>query len=95
MIVPVVSRRVVDDDPAMHHVTAQEFEVALSLRDGSGETWVYLGAGPNEYVEVSLGTAVDLLRVLEATVWWGRDFRSDAMVDDDIRPPAAGLDPGG
>ncbi|SJM59441.1 hypothetical protein [Gulosibacter sp. 10] len=43
----------------------EEYEIGLSRADGSTETWVYIGAGPGEYLEVSVESARRLIAALQ------------------------------
>lgn len=61
---PVVSRRHDRVDPAARAVRAREYEVGLSRRDGAAETWIYVGAGPDEYLEVASSSCAPLLDAL-------------------------------
>ncbi|MDJ1372345.1 hypothetical protein C7K25_13365 [Gulosibacter molinativorax] len=58
----VLSRRT--DANLAQRVSGEEYEVGLSRRDGSDTTWVYIGAGPREYLELSLESARQLADVL-------------------------------
>lgn len=66
IVVPVVSRRLSQLDPVRHDAAGREYELGLSQRDDGGETWVYLGAGPQECLELSLDS---WRRILDA--WHG------------------------
>ncbi|MFT4210245.1 MAG: hypothetical protein QM626_00095 [Microbacterium sp.] len=92
LTVPVVSRRVLSVDPMRYQVVAQEFEVGLSRPDDSATTWLYLGAGPGECVEVSLGSCADLVRALESTVRRAGVVPGAASADDGDASPRPGRD---
>lgn len=61
--VPVVSRRT--DTDLVRTAHPEEYEIGLSRADGSTETWVYIGAGPGEYLEVSVESARRLIAALQ------------------------------
>jgi hypothetical protein len=70
--VPVVTRRTrVVADQISRSAESAEYEVGLSRIDGELETWLYLGEGPGESIEVSAESAHRLLRAAEARLGAG------------------------
>ncbi len=66
--VPTISRRVVDGDALRHATGIHEYEIGLSRDDGGSETWLYLGAGPEEYLEIGVAGARALVEALDAAL---------------------------
>ncbi|MFT4305991.1 MAG: hypothetical protein QM604_03770 [Microbacterium sp.] len=89
-----MSRRLLGADPVRHQVARQEFEVGLSRRDDADTTWLYLGAGPDESVEVSLESSAGLLRALESTLDRGGIVPGAVPADDGDASPHPGDDRG-
>lgn len=67
--VPVMVRRTtVEGDSLIHAAEPSEFEVGLSRMDGDAETWLYLGDGPGDSVEVAAESAGPLLEAAAAAL---------------------------
>lgn len=67
--VPVVGRRTWFDGPSIRReVQTAEFDVALSRRDGDGETWLYVGSGPAMSLDVTVESAERLVRHIVDTL---------------------------
>jgi hypothetical protein len=71
--VPVIARARRFDDGLVFETGAMEFEVGVSRPDGEVDTWIYVGAGPGQQLEVSRESAKRLLRALDAQLRATRD----------------------
>ena len=71
--VPVIARTRRFDDGLAFETEAMDFEVGMSRRDGDADTWIYVGAGGEQQIEVSRESARRLLRALDARLRATRD----------------------
>ena len=63
--VPAVVRRPILTPTSLDFdVASAEIEVGLARLDGDTHTWVYIGSGPGESIEISAESAAELVRVL-------------------------------
>jgi hypothetical protein len=63
--VPVIARsRRFENDALVFELEAMEFEVGASRRDGEADTWIYVGAGGGQQLEVSRESAERLIRAI-------------------------------
>jgi hypothetical protein len=60
----VMRQQRLEGDRLERDVTGQELEVALSRATGSGESWVYIGIGPERSLEITQESAERLLEAL-------------------------------
>lgn len=72
-VVAVRSRRLVGVDPLRRLESAHEYEIGLSKDDADGQTWLYIGAGVEEYIEVALADGVRLVEVLRDVIDGARE----------------------
>lgn len=66
--VPVISRRLIGVDPTEYVQGISDYEVGLVRRDGESMTWLFIGSGPEEYVEVSLESGHGLWEAVRRVV---------------------------
>jgi hypothetical protein len=62
--VPVIARSRRFDPDLTFEVDAADFEVGVSRRDGDVETWIYVGGGSGQQIEITRESAARLVRAL-------------------------------